>query len=369
MSVQENNQIEMFDAKTVSTIMSAYDAMAIEETGLSQAKFYQVANEDCDPKDKNTSRKDIYTAKAAMFIVQSGFNVRDNGFKNGVDPKKARRYADLYKKGKKLPPLLVVRVIIKGKAYLKIIDGHNRYAGALIAQKETGKEFILPYVESTAKNEAEMVAEMLDCGDALALTLIDKGNGYKRLVNCGWEESRIAQYFNVTVKEVKDGLRISDLPENIKQAIREDQIAWTRVFKLYDSYLTRDEAESAIELEIEGNQKANKEALERGDKKARKRHNNEFRKKTVGKALVGSMAGTINEVSNHIAQELGFDSIDSLPKDKEHVQVSLPVELLQKLLGQSDEITALEEHNSKVEQAIAQRKAEKKAASQEQARA
>ena len=359
-----NNAVSNAASNAVSVEMQlnllSADSSLLEQTGMSQSKFASLSNIGCDSKDKNTTRKDIYTAKTSVFIIEEGFNVRDNGFRNGVDPDKARRYADFYLNGVEFPPLIVMRVIVDGLPRLKIIDGNNRLTGALIAKEESGKEFILPYTISRANNEADQIVEMLNTGDSLALTSIDKGNGYKRLENCGWDENRIALNFGVTTKEVKDCIRLSNLPEKIKQSIRDSEISWTRVFKLYDTYPTLTEAESAIELEIEGGQQANADAALRGDTAIRNRHSNVFRKKNVGKKLAQQLSDSVTNINAYIESSLTIEENSNLTDDS-LINISVPRHILEELLAASNELLNIKSHNLFVEESISKRKDEKKA--------
>lgn len=338
----------------------------VSASGMSIRAFQAQGND--GSKEKNFTRPDALSAKADMFMIIEGRNIRDNGFPNGVDPQKAARYARKFIKGT-LPqdPLKVEQVIDENdNVRLAIIDGHNTYTGAMMAQEVTGKEYFLPYAIVKIKKDGDEILAMLDSDDRFSFTPLDKAQAYIRLVDLGWTAKDIAEYHDdpkVTALTVENHIRLADLPREFKQALLDKNISMSRLLKLLDSHPRLEDAYAVIALELEGQVQANEEAKAKtGLETNRLRRDNPNRTKKPTAKLVESMSSTVSTVANAIAEKTGYASVDDLPSnDEEEISITLPVSLIRKLLLDGDSLTDIEVHNSNVEAAIAKKKQEMKA--------
>ncbi|EHD21282.1 MULTISPECIES: ParB/RepB/Spo0J family partition protein [Brenneria] len=150
---------------------------ASKETGITVRKTHLVPLEE------------IYT--------EDGYNVRE------LNQSHVEEFRDAFIAGEYIPPL-AVEVTERG---VKVIDGHHRYFGALAAN-EAGCEVLRLECKDFVGTEADKIAFMVTSSQGLALTPLERGAAYQRLVNQGWSNSQIAQKVKRSESDILQHLQL-----------------------------------------------------------------------------------------------------------------------------------------------------------------
>ncbi|MCA7012489.1 DNA-binding protein [Dickeya dadantii] len=132
-------------------------------------------------KSEMTTRK-TYLVPLSEIYAEDGYNVRE------LNQAHVQEFKDAFVSGEYIPPL-AVEVTENG---VKVIDGHHRYFGALAAN-ESGCEVRALECKDFIGTEADKIAFMITSSQGLALTPLERGASYYRLVNQGWTNAQIAQ--------------------------------------------------------------------------------------------------------------------------------------------------------------------------------
>lgn len=170
-------------------------------------------------EDKNNpavSKTTQFAIDPRALEVEEGFNAR---------PLNADHVAEMslaLRNGATFPPL-DVRV---DEGRILIVDGHHRHAAALDAI-DKGFEIKALDCRQFRGNDADRVAHMLNSASGLALTPLQLGVQYRKLIGFGWTEKAIADRRGKTVQHVKDMIQLAEANSDVHQAVNAGLISGT----------------------------------------------------------------------------------------------------------------------------------------------
>lgn len=157
-----------------------------------------------------------FAVNPRILEVEEGFNAR---------PLNADHVAEMslaLRNGATFPPL-DVRV---EEGRILIVDGHHRHAAALDAIAK-GFEIKVLDCRQFRGNDADRVAHMLNSASGLALTPLQLGVQYRKLIGFGWTEKQIADRRGKSGQHVKDMIQLAEANSDVHQAINAGLISGT----------------------------------------------------------------------------------------------------------------------------------------------
>lgn len=210
-------------------------------------------------EDKNNpavSKTTQFAIDPRTLEVEEGFNAR---------PLNADHVAEMslaLRNGATFPPL-DVRV---DEGRILIVDGHHRHAAALDAIAK-GFEIKVLDCRQFRGNDADRVAHMLNSASGLALTPLQLGVQYRKLIGFGWSEKQIADRRGKTVQHVKDMILLGEANSDVHQAVNAGLISGTAALNVVKKHGSK--AGAVIQEGLEAAQAAGKskvtpKALARG---------------------------------------------------------------------------------------------------------
>ncbi|MFK8256839.1 ParB/RepB/Spo0J family partition protein [Erwinia sp. AnSW2-5] len=208
-------------------------------------------------KNRDESATDIvprktYFAGLKEFYVEPGYNVRD------IDQAHVEEFRDAFILGEEVPAL-VVQVTEQG---LKIIDGHHRYYGALLAI-EAGHEVARLECKDAKGSEADRIALMVTSSQGRALLPLERAGAYQRLMNQGWTEAEIAKKVKRSVADIEHHLQLLEVGDTLIGMVRSGEVAATTAVSLSREHGTKAGAvaeEKMAEAKAAGKKKLTKAA-------------------------------------------------------------------------------------------------------------
>lgn len=199
-------------------------------------------------EDKNNpavSKTTQFAIDPRALEVEEGFNAR---------PLNADHVAEMslaLRNGATFPPL-DVRV---DDGRILIVDGHHRHAAALDAI-EKGFEIKALDCRQFRGNDADRVAHMLNSASGLALTPLQLGVQYRKLIGFGWSEKQIADRRGKSIQHVKDMILLAESNSDVHQAVNAGQISGTAALKIVKEHGSK--AGAVIREGVEAAQAAGK---------------------------------------------------------------------------------------------------------------
>ena len=175
-------------------------------------------------KEKNgteMSAKKTFLVPLAELYIEPGYNVRE------IDQAHIEEFRDAYISGEFVPPL-AVQVTEKG---IKIIDGHHRYHGALLAT-ESGTEIPRLECKDFSGTEADRIAFMVTSSQGKPLTSLERAAAYQRLANQGWEVTEIAKKVKRSVSDVDHHLQLLTCGDQLIEMVKAGEVAPTTAVAL-----------------------------------------------------------------------------------------------------------------------------------------
>jgi ParB family transcriptional regulator, chromosome partitioning protein len=175
-------------------------------------------------KEKNgteTTVKKTFLVPLAELYIEPGYNVRE------IDQAHIEEFRDAYIAGEFVPPL-AVQVTEKG---IKIIDGHHRYHGALLAT-ESGTEIPRLECKDFSGTEADRIAFMVTSSQGKPLTSLERAAAYQRLENQGWSVSEIASKVKRSVADVDHHLQLLTCGDELIGMVKSGEVAPTTAVAL-----------------------------------------------------------------------------------------------------------------------------------------
>ncbi|MBB1584227.1 DNA-binding protein [Serratia sp. OS31] len=158
---------------------------------------------------------DIATRKTFLvpldeIYIEEGFNVRELSQEN------IEGFRDAWMAENEYIPPLVVEVTERG---VKVIDGHHRYSGALLA-REAGHNLVRIECKDFAGSEADKIALMITSSQGKPLSPIERGAAYQRLVNQGWTNAEIAKKVKRSESDILQHLQLQECTPYVKSLVR-----------------------------------------------------------------------------------------------------------------------------------------------------
>lgn len=242
-------------------------------------------NQHYSTKTTGTTVRKTFMVPLSELYVQPGFNVRD------IDAEQVEGFRKAYVAGEFVPPL-AVEVTSQG---VKIIDGHHRYHGALLADEGRGE--IRPECKDFIGSEADKVAFMITSSQGRQLSPIERAQAYQRMRNQGLSNGEIAEKVKRSVSDVSQHLQLIECEQPIKDMVKSGEMGFT----------------TAVALQKEHGPEAGKVALEMKQKAVASG------KTKVTKNVFG--AGKSKQVVAIISRaERNGNSFDLLPEDADALE-------------------------------------------------
>lgn len=184
-------------------------------------------------KNREESATDIvprktYFAGLKEFYVEPGYNVRD------IDQEHVREFCDAFIAGEEVPAL-IVQVTEQG---LKIIDGHHRYYGAVMATEE-GHEVARLECKDAKGTEADRIALMVTSSQGRALLPLERAGAYQRLMNQGFTEAEIAKKVKRSVADVEHHLQLLECGEELIGMVKAKEVSATTAVSMSREFGTK----------------------------------------------------------------------------------------------------------------------------------
>ncbi|MDN4293193.1 hypothetical protein OA805_14060 [Citrobacter freundii] len=123
-----------------------------------------------------------------------------------------------------VPVIRVKPVVVEGVTRLKIIDGHHRFAGLMMAIAE-GASFQKITVEEFEGGKDEEVYNMIESANSLQLKMVERAEGFKRLIGWGHTIESIAQRLGVSLVTVRRSIVLANADFSIKMLVKEDKVS------------------------------------------------------------------------------------------------------------------------------------------------
>ena len=175
-------------------------------------------------EDKNNPAVSKVTAFAVdprVLEIEEGFNARPLNADHVAEMAVAQRNGAIF-------PPLEVRVS-DGRIF--IVDGHHRHAASMV-NIENGFDIKSLDVRHFRGNDADRVAHMITSASGLALTPLQLGVQYRKLIGFGWTEAQIANRRGKTVQHVKDMVLLAEANSDVHQAVNAGHISGTAALKM-----------------------------------------------------------------------------------------------------------------------------------------
>ncbi|SEI14617.1 hypothetical protein [Paraburkholderia hospita] len=171
-----------------------------------------------DKKTEGVSKDNMFNVDPRIIQVEQGFNTR-------FWTPARRAYVDGMKRaqkaGAKFPPLKVR--VDEGVPF--IVDGHNRLQMYLELIEEGAPILSVQCLEFKG-SDADRTAYMLSTGQqGLKLSQLESGHGFRRLVNWGWNITRIADHSGVSDTYVEQAITLAESDMAIQQMIVREEVA------------------------------------------------------------------------------------------------------------------------------------------------
>ena len=174
-----------------------------------------------DKNNPTVSKVTSFAVDPLVLEIREGFNARP------LNQEHVDAMALAQRNGAIFPPLDV----FVEDGHIFIIDGHHRHAATLqnIAQ---GIEIKSLEVRHFRGNDADRVAHMLNSASGLALTPLQLGIQYRKLIGYGWTEPQIANRRGKSAQHVKDMIQLAEANSDVHHAVNAGQISGTAALKM-----------------------------------------------------------------------------------------------------------------------------------------
>jgi len=203
----------------------------------------------------DVSKVTSFAVAPHLLEIEEGFNARP------LNPDHVAEMSLAMRNGATFPPL-EVRV---DDGHILIVDGHHRHAAALKAIAE-GFEIKALDCRHFRGNDADRVAHMLNSASGLALTPLQLGVQYRKLIGFGWTEPQIANRRGKSVQHVKDMIQLAEANSDVHQAVNAGEISGTAALKMVKRHGSRAGAviqQGLEQAKAEGKEKVTPRALAR----------------------------------------------------------------------------------------------------------
>jgi len=208
-----------------------------------------------DKNNPTVSKVTSFAVDPLVLEIREGFNARP------LNQEHVDALALAQRNGAIFPPLDV----FVEEGHIFIVDGHHRHAATLqnIAQ---GFEIKSSEVRHFRGNDADRVAHMLNSASGLALTPLQLGVQYRKLIGFGWTETQIANRRGKSVQHVKDMIQLAEADSDVHQAVNAGLVSGTAALKMVKQHGSKAGAviqEGLDQAKAEGKEKVTPRALAR----------------------------------------------------------------------------------------------------------
>jgi len=173
-----------------------------------------------DKNNPTVSKVTAFAVDPRVLEVEEGFNARP------LNAEHVNEMALAQRNGATFPPL-EVRV---DDGRIIIVDGHHRHAASL-QNIAAGFDIKSLDVRHFRGNDADRVAHMITSASGLALTPLQLGVQYRKLIGYGWTEPQIANRRGKSVQHVKDMIQLAEANSDVHQLVNAGQISGTAALK------------------------------------------------------------------------------------------------------------------------------------------
>jgi ParB-like chromosome segregation protein Spo0J len=204
----------------------------------------------------DVSKVTSFAVAPHLLEIEEGFNARPLNPDHVAEMSLAMRNGATF-------PALEVRV---DDGRIIIVDGHHRHAAALKAIAE-GFEIKALDCRHFRGNDADRVAHMLNSASGLALTPLQLGVQYRKLIGFGWSEAQIAGRRGKSVQHVKDMVQLAEADSDVHQAVNAGLISGTAALKMVKQHGSKAGAviqEGVEQAQADGKTKVKPKALAQG---------------------------------------------------------------------------------------------------------
>jgi len=174
-----------------------------------------------ESKTNGVQKTTQFKINPRLIEVEEGFNARPLN-REHVEAMKVS-----FKAGATFPPVLVR--VVEGKIIL--VDGHHRTA-AFNELMDEGTEIVGVDAIQFRGNDADRVAHMLTSAQGLALTPLEMGMSYRRLIAFGWSTKQIAEKVGKTVFHVSEMIKLAESNSDVHKLITSKQVSSTTAAKM-----------------------------------------------------------------------------------------------------------------------------------------
>lgn len=208
-----------------------------------------------DKNNPSVSKVTSFALDPLVLKIREGFNARP------LNQEHVDAMALAQRNGAVFPPLDVY--VEDGQIF--IVDGHHRLAATL---KNIAEGFEIKSLEARhfRGNDADRVAHMLNSASGLALTPLQLGVQYRKLIGFGWTEPQIANRRGKSVQHVKDMIQLAEANSDVHQLVNAGQISGTAALKAVKQHGSKAGAviqEGLEQARAEGKEKVTSKALAR----------------------------------------------------------------------------------------------------------
>jgi len=211
----------------------------------------QIGWRDYERGTDGVKKAEILKIPLEKIFVREGFNPRDL---TKVDTRgKILAIKEAYKAGRYVDP---IKVTLVGRDVF-IVDGQCRYTAATMAHQELveggnpGIEslFCIPF----RGNDAQALIHTITANEGEKLIPIEVADVVARLLNMGWDRSKVAEALTVTIDWVNKLVFMSTLPERLKQLIKEKKVSTDVAVEVFKK--RGEEAVAFLEGEVKDQEK------------------------------------------------------------------------------------------------------------------
>lgn len=201
--------------------------------------------------ETNITTRKTYLLGVDELYVESGYNIRE------IDQTHVEEFRDAFIAGEHVPPL-AVQVTEQG---IKIIDGHHRYHGALLA-KEAGYDIRLECKDFVG-SEADRIAFMVTSSQGRALEPLERAAAYQRMSNQGMEPAEIAKKVKRSIADVEHHLQLLTSGDELIAMVKNREVAATTAVALVREHGVK--AGSVARTQLEKAKATGKKKLTKAD--------------------------------------------------------------------------------------------------------
>ncbi|MEI9534906.1 MULTISPECIES: ParB/RepB/Spo0J family partition protein [Morganellaceae] len=196
--------------KAPSTLRGLSDFVSKERKSATNSALFE---------ELNVGRNNVYAVSVSWLYVEEGLNLRE------VDVERAEMFKNAYlNHPSSVPAIRVKVVVVDGVTRLKIIDGHHRYTGLMAAIAE-GAVFEKLIIEEFEGGKDEEVFNMIESANTKHLKMIERAEGFRRLVEWGHEIDVIARRLGLSSVTIRRSLILAKAEERVKKLVREDKVS------------------------------------------------------------------------------------------------------------------------------------------------